>query len=333
MYLTIQLRYFASYGFNLKCFSMVSEKKRSRLRHRNGPKTKSKSKFDEFLEMEMGRGDPTAEEDLELERRLAKKLKVKKGKLTGPDDGINTLFQGLFSDIDLDNEINYQSDEDEDLPVRAESPVPDKKKKKKQKRKHSKLQSEEGNTGDEGSTEAEKKRKKKRKQGQVQSEEGNIADEAKISETGKKKKEKRKKKVVERETTEGEETGQRNEKSEDKPVERSSVSAKYVAPHLRAIANAESEEIAQTRRRVRGMYLDFFFLFTHFFSYHIMSLLDELGFVPGLLNRMSESNVESITEEIAAIFRVLYLYLQLSSFFLSRSHGLLYMPLYSAGPD
>jgi hypothetical protein len=58
------------------------------------------------------------------------------------------------------------------------------------------------------------------------------------------------------------------------------------------------------------------------------------GFLPGLLNRMSESNVESITEEIATIFRVLYLYLQSYSFFLSRSIG--FVPatvVYSAGPD
>ncbi|KAF3323521.1 nucleolar MIF4G domain-containing protein 1-like protein [Carex littledalei] len=183
---------------------------------------------------------------------------------------MNTLFEGLFSDIDPDNGMNYESDED--LPVRAESPVPDKK--KKQKRKQSKLQSEDRNTADEGSSEADKKRKKKRKRSKLQNEEGNTANEASTSEAGKMKKQKRKKKVVEKETKEGEETKQGNEMSEDEPVVSSSVKAKYVAPHLRATANAESEEIAQTRRRVRG-----------------------------LLNRLSESNVESITEEIAAIFR------------------------------
>ena len=46
--------------------------------------------------------------------------------------------------------------------------------------------------------------------------------------------------------------------SEDKLVVSSSVKAKYVAPHLRATANAESEEIAQTHRRLRGMFLVFF---------------------------------------------------------------------------
>jgi len=49
---------------------------------------------------------------------------------------------------------------------------------------------------------------------------------------------------------------------------------KYVPPSLRASSNSESEEIAQMRRRVRG-----------------------------LLNRLSESNVESITQEIATLFR------------------------------
>ncbi|XP_062233086.1 uncharacterized protein LOC133930450 [Phragmites australis] len=48
---------------------------------------------------------------------------------------------------------------------------------------------------------------------------------------------------------------------------------KYVPPSLRSATNSESEEIAQMRRRVRG-----------------------------LLNRLSESNVESTTQEIAALF-------------------------------
>jgi nucleolar MIF4G domain-containing protein 1 len=240
---------------------MVSEKKRSRLRHKNGPKTKSMSKFDEFLEMEIGRGAPTAEEDLELERRLAKKLKVKKGKLTGPDDGINSLFEGFFSDLDPDDDMKYEPGED--LSMTVESPVPEKK--KKQKRKHSKLQIEEGNTADEGGSEAQKKRKKKSKDSKPQIEDGNTAEEASTSEAGKKKKLK-KKKVVEKETAEDDESAQVNETSEDNPAVSLSVKAKYVPPHLRATASAESEEIAQTRRRVRGLCLNFLL---QLFSYHI----------------------------------------------------------------
>ncbi|KAF3331266.1 hypothetical protein FCM35_KLT02672 [Carex littledalei] len=166
------------------------------------------------------------------------------GKLTGPDDGINTLFDGLFSDINSDDQINYHTN---DLPVRAESPVPDTK--KKQKRKQSKLQSEQGNTADGATSEADKKRKKKRNHSKLQAEEGNTANEASTSEAGKMKKENRKKKIVQKETKEGEETKQGNEIPQDKPVVSSSVKAKYVAPHLRATANAESEEIAHTRRR------------------------------------------------------------------------------------
>ncbi|KAJ4808494.1 hypothetical protein LUZ62_021060 [Rhynchospora pubera] len=247
----------------------LRKKKKARLgRHKDGQRTKSNSKFHEFLEMDMGRGATTAEEDLELERRLAKKLKVKKGKLTGPDDGINTLFEGLFSEIDPDHEMDYESD----LLMTAESPMPDKK--KKQKGKHSKLHAEEGGTDDEaGTSNADKKEKQKRKHNKVQSG-GNTNEEPNSSEDGKKKKQKKMKKAVEKETTEGEETKQENDISEDKPVLSSSVNTKYVPPHLRATANAESEEVTQTRRRVRG-----------------------------LLNRLSEANVESITEEIAAIFR------------------------------
>ncbi|GJM88462.1 hypothetical protein PR202_ga04525 [Eleusine coracana subsp. coracana] len=48
-------------------------------------KRKPKSNFQEYLEIEMG-GAVSREEDLEMERRLAKKLKVRKGKLGGDDD-------------------------------------------------------------------------------------------------------------------------------------------------------------------------------------------------------------------------------------------------------
>ncbi|CAL5422133.1 unnamed protein product [Camellia sinensis] len=43
----------------------------------------------------------TLEEDCELEKKLAKKLKVKDGKFRGVDDGINMLFEGIPSVIDF----------------------------------------------------------------------------------------------------------------------------------------------------------------------------------------------------------------------------------------
>lgn len=46
----------------------------------------------------------SAEEDLKLERKLAKKLKVKKGKLQGIDDGMNIIFDGISSVFDSVND-------------------------------------------------------------------------------------------------------------------------------------------------------------------------------------------------------------------------------------
>ncbi|MCL7032649.1 hypothetical protein MKW94_002907 [Papaver nudicaule] len=66
----------------------------------NGVKRKSKSKFEEYLDMEMTKGRVTAEEDLELERKLAKRLKVKGRKLQGLDDGMDMLFEGIPSFVD-----------------------------------------------------------------------------------------------------------------------------------------------------------------------------------------------------------------------------------------
>ncbi|XP_015870472.1 uncharacterized protein LOC107407676 isoform X1 [Ziziphus jujuba] len=69
------------------------EKKRSKIRN-------VKTGFEKFLEMDMRSAVISAEEDLELERKLAKKLKVKKGKLRGEDHGMNMLFEGIPSLLD-----------------------------------------------------------------------------------------------------------------------------------------------------------------------------------------------------------------------------------------
>ncbi|XP_052186398.1 uncharacterized protein LOC127797491 isoform X2 [Diospyros lotus] len=66
-----------------------------------------KTKFEEFLEMEMLEGVVSAESDLYLERKLTKKLKVKEGKLRDEDDGINLLIEGIPSVLD-----SFQADED-----------------------------------------------------------------------------------------------------------------------------------------------------------------------------------------------------------------------------
>ncbi|XP_052155498.1 uncharacterized protein LOC127773471 [Oryza glaberrima] len=182
-------------------------------------KPKSKSKFQEYLEMERG-GAVSREEDLETERRLAKKLKVKKGKLGGPDDGMDSLF------ADLGFEGDFGSDDE--------------------------AKEFDWNTVDDTKVDKKKGKKKKKKVKNDATEElydGGVGEE-------------------------NDEAVQQSENEEPNVVELPMASkAKYVPPSLRATSNSESEEIAQIRRRVRG-----------------------------LLNRLSESNVESITQEIAALF-------------------------------
>lgn len=70
---------------------------RSRTPHRDEKKAKKgKTKFEEFLERDLERAALiSAEADLDLERRLAKKLKVKRGKLGGFDDGLTDILDGL----------------------------------------------------------------------------------------------------------------------------------------------------------------------------------------------------------------------------------------------
>ncbi|KAK1271440.1 hypothetical protein QJS04_geneDACA012980 [Acorus gramineus] len=63
-------------------------------------KRKSKTKFEEYIEMEENKCKVSATADLELEKKLARRLRVKGGRLGGFDDGINMLFDGLPSVLD-----------------------------------------------------------------------------------------------------------------------------------------------------------------------------------------------------------------------------------------
>jgi nucleolar MIF4G domain-containing protein 1 len=162
-------------------------------------KPKSKSKFQEYLEMERG-GAVSREEDLETERRLAKKLKVKKGKLGGPDDGMDSLF------ADLGFEGDFGSDDE--------------------------AKEFDWNTVDDTEVDKKKGKKKKKKVKNDPTEElydGGVGEE-------------------------NDEAVQQSENEEPNVVELPMASkAKYVPPSLRATSNSESEEIAQIRRRVRGV--------------------------------------------------------------------------------
>ncbi|OAY62973.1 Nucleolar MIF4G domain-containing protein 1 [Ananas comosus] len=194
-------------------FGGKSDSSRKRRKNAVESKSKSNSKFQEFLRMDMGLAAAGAEEDLEMERRLAKKLKVKDGRLAGLDDGLNMIF--------------------EDLDPIEDSVVVN------------------GGVEDGGSEKLLRSDKKMRSKKKKKPRESEVAEEviAGASDT----------EIIE-------------EPCAEKPA--AERKAKYVAPHLRGCANAESEEISQIRRRVRG-----------------------------LLNRLSELNVESITEEVATIFR------------------------------
>ncbi|KAI3877389.1 hypothetical protein MKX03_026446 [Papaver bracteatum] len=230
---------------------VVVSKVPKRRKETNGVKQKSKSKFEEYLDMELTKGRVTAEEDLKLERKLAKRLKVKGRKLQGLDEGMDLLFEGIPSLVDsLENEgQNVEDDENK-------SKLTDAKKRKKKKVSKQVLDSPEN-------------------EGQNMEDDEN---KSKLTDTKKHKKRKVTKQVLEDETIG--ETLMVPSDTADVPSGESSrkptvvdPNAKYVAPHLRPAAN-ESEDFTRARRQVRG-----------------------------LLNRLSESNVESITGEISTILR------------------------------
>ncbi|KAB2005321.1 hypothetical protein ERO13_D11G243400v2 [Gossypium hirsutum] len=216
-------------------------------------KRTSKTKFEEYLEMEMPNSDMLAQEDLELEKKLAKKLKVKGGKLRGDDDGLNILFEG-FSDEEA---VNHSLS-------------------KKRKKKKSVQQAIKDDIGDDSTIEASEgeeysettvveipvkapsqKRRKKRKS-LLQGQESDMVGETALS-------------VTPHSECHNAEVASGEISTKALGME---SSGKYVAPHLRSQTKNESEEQTRMRRRVRG-----------------------------LLNRLSESNVESITGEMATIFR------------------------------
>ncbi|GMY20282.1 nucleolar MIF4G domain-containing protein 1 isoform X1 [Fagus crenata] len=210
----------------------VSSSRKSKVLKRNkGGENLKKTKFEEYLEMGMQNNNnvASAEEDLELERKLAKKLKVKGGKLRGDDDCINLLFEGIPS----------LEEEEQQLSIVEE--FSESKKRKKNKKKNE--ETCDVDMSEQVPAEASSRKKKKRKQGQEDDMEVDATKPVESCGTG-----------------------------EELEVPAVKGGGRYIAPHLRARAGNESEEYTQIRRRVRG-----------------------------LLNRLSESNVESITGEISNI--------------------------------
>lgn len=199
-------------------------------------KRTSKTKFEEYLEMEMPNSDMLAQEDLELERKLAKKLKVKDGKLRGDDDGLNILFEG-FSDEEA---VNHSSSKKR------------KKKKSVQQAIKDGIGDDSTNEGSEGEEYAEttveeiplkapsRKRRKKRKS-LLQGQESGMVGETALS-------------VTPHSECHNAEVASVKISTKALGIENS---GKYVAPHLRSQAKNESEEQTRMRRRVRGMNIQF----------------------------------------------------------------------------
>ncbi|KAF5937939.1 hypothetical protein HYC85_025445 [Camellia sinensis] len=184
---------------------------------------KKKTKFEEYLEMETQQDGASAEADLYLEKKLAKKLKVKEGNLRGDDDDINLLIEGIPSVLD-----SFETEDSLDDKASRKS--------------------------FENSSSCKKCKKIKTSE---QEPEAEMAGDIE---------------VVVSEPVEAFHAKMPLEKVLAKAPQLDR-NTKYVAPHLRSRVEKESEEFSQIRRRVRG-----------------------------LLNRMSESNVESVTSEISTIF-------------------------------
>lgn len=240
----------------------------SKMRKKKDLERKKKTKFEEYLEMSSAqKAFISADEDLKLERKLAKKLKVKEGKLRGADDELNMLFEGVSSALDFLEYDEISSSKE----FSVESPKTSSSIKKGKKRKSSIPEDEvvggiEFGTSDPVETcgsevvpedVAAKPRscKKPRKRKSTdQGIEGQLA--IKVSEAG--------------------ETCDTEVILEEVPAKGPVLEGfvKYVAPHMRDRAGNGLEDYSQLRRRVRG-----------------------------LLNRLSESNVESITGEMSTIFR------------------------------
>ncbi|KAF3456658.1 hypothetical protein FNV43_RR01312 [Rhamnella rubrinervis] len=217
--------------------------------------------------MDMNSNVISAEDDLELERKLTKKLKVKNGKVKGEDLGMNIFFKGIPSVLD--------SVEEEKLTDTEELPGENFEKKlssKKRKRKKLSKQGLEGEIPDDStaavhepletyaevesvelSAKVSSCKKNKKTRLLDKGEEGNIAVGTGIDVP----------KLVE---SDGIEVASN--------VVLDSAPGKYIVPHLRSLARNDSEQYTQVRTRIKR-----------------------------ILNRLIESNVESSTGEVSIIFR------------------------------
>lgn len=300
--------------------SAINDLKESK--HVKRKKEKSKTKFEEYMDMENHKDDISAVDDLIMERKLAKKLKVKDKKLHGvDDDDMNMLFEGIPSAIDsldtkggkvskkrhtlLKKKKRGVSSEDDQINASLEPEMLKKKKTNFEKFLEFDKQGDVASANADLALERKLAKKLKVKKGKLggeddeinmlfdgissvfdslESEENTDMEEAyetatkkDISRKKRKKNSEQKVDVVQEPESESEHemTTGANLESENKDAQESiKEHVKYVPPQLRSLSKNEMEEYSHIRKRVRG-----------------------------LLNRLSESNVEGITGDMSAIFQ------------------------------
>ncbi|KAL8480332.1 hypothetical protein ACS0TY_027032 [Phlomoides rotata] len=284
-----------------------SEVKKGLKRKKGSSPTPKKGKFFELLEMDMkGSGVASAEEDLRMERRLAKKLKLKNGRLNAANDDLDMMFDGIPSVLDNVEEFGKvrKSATKDALPSKSKtlnSVIDDSEEEissdKGDEEESDSLAGLEEDEDDEISSDEidEEESDSLATLDEDEEKEEDVLEAISAKDTNKGKR--RKTKIEEHVETENRCDKKKNldnsisndnlnysnlaeasgpsETHFSKVLDKSPKNepGKYVAPHLRSHGGNESAEHAQARKRVRG-----------------------------LLNRLSETNVESITGEISALF-------------------------------
>lgn len=258
--------------------SLGNQKNKTDLKRKMGFEKNPKTKFFELLGTEMGGRVPAAEEDLKTERRLAKKLKLRNGKLGASDDGMDMLLEGVPDLDDLAEiekggnnaetgvfprrrkKINFVDDDDsqDEISVDEESGSLD--------------SSEDEDEGDGESELLASSEEHDEESDLLVSSEGKEEDEESDSLVNSEEKDER---HEESEKSLDKSTSHNNSKdSSTEPSQKTETKGlgKYVAPHLRSHGGSESAEYAEVRKRVRGMHL----------LLHVWALYSCTDFLPSL---------------------------------------------------
>ncbi|KAL8511799.1 hypothetical protein ACS0TY_018291 [Phlomoides rotata] len=283
-----------------------SEVKKGLKRKKGSSPTPKKGKFFELLEMDMkGSGVASAEEDLRMERRLAKKLNLKNGRLNAANDDLDMMFDGIPSVLDNVGEFGKvrKSATKDALPSKSKTlnSVNDDSEEEissdegDEEESDSLASLEEDEDDEISSDESDEEESDSLATLDEGEEEEDVLEAISAKDTNKGKR--RKTKIEEHVETENRGDKKQNldnnisndnlnysnlveasgpsETHSSKVLDKSPKNepGKYVTPHLISRGGNEFAEHAQARKRVRG-----------------------------LLNRLSETNVESITGEISALF-------------------------------